>query len=76
MARVSHFLSAKVSPEWRLNPGFGTQKKSPFPNALNRGVPSIEVIDTKTVQAFFRDQTLGPLNGIVPKERFDCMSHG
>ena len=24
---VSHFLSAKGSPEWRLNPGFGTQKK-------------------------------------------------
>ena len=24
---VSHFLSAKVSPEWRLKPGFGTQKK-------------------------------------------------
>ena len=21
---VSHFLSAKVSPEWRLHPGFGT----------------------------------------------------
>ena len=37
---VSHFLIAKVSPEWRLNPGFGTKKKCPFP--LNRGVPSIE----------------------------------
>ena len=24
---VSHFLSAKVSPEWRFNPGFGTKKK-------------------------------------------------
>ena len=23
------FLSAKVSPEWRLNPGFGTHKVSP-----------------------------------------------
>ena len=22
---VSHFLIAKVSPEWRLNPGFGIQ---------------------------------------------------
>ena len=30
---VSHFLSAKVSPEWKLNQGFGTQKKCPF----NRG---------------------------------------
>ena len=75
VSRVSHFLSAKVSPEWRLNPGFGTQKKSPFPNPLNRGVPSTEVIDTKTMWAFFRDQTLGPLNESVPKERFNCMSH-
>ena len=24
-------VSAKVSPEWRLNPGFGTQKQCPFP---------------------------------------------
>ena len=31
---VSHLLSTNVSPEWRLNPGFGTQKKCPFP--LNR----------------------------------------
>ena len=28
---VSQLLSAKVSPEWRLNPGSGTQKKCPFP---------------------------------------------
>ena len=28
---VSHFLSAKVSPEWRLKPGFGTQKKVSLP---------------------------------------------
>ena len=27
---VSHFLSAKASPEWRLKPGFGTQKKVSF----------------------------------------------
>ena len=27
---VSHFSSAKVSPNWRLNPGFGMQKKCPF----------------------------------------------
>ena len=42
---ASHFLSAKVSPEWRLSPGFRTQRKCPFP--LNRGVPSIEAINTK-----------------------------
>ena len=28
---VSHFLSAKACPEWRLKPGFGTQKKVSFP---------------------------------------------
>ena len=33
------------SPEWRLNPGFGTQKEGPFP--LNRCAPLIEVTDTK-----------------------------
>ena len=33
---VCHLFIAKVSPEWRLNPGFGTQTKCPFP--LNRGV--------------------------------------
>ena len=49
VARVSHFLSAKVSPQRRLNPGFGILKKCPFPDPLNRGVPSIEVIDTKTM---------------------------
>ena len=42
---VSHLLSAKMCPEWKLNPGFGTQKKCPF--LLNRGVPSIEVTNTK-----------------------------
>ena len=31
---VSHVLSTKVSPEWRLNLRFGTQKKCPF----NRGM--------------------------------------
>ena len=27
---VSHFLSAQVTPEWRLNPSFGTKKKCPL----------------------------------------------
>ena len=58
---VSHFLSAKVSSEWRLNLGFGTQKKCSF--SLNRGVPSREVsLDTKNMWVFFRDQSLCPLN--------------
>ena len=68
---VSHVMSAKVSHEWRLNPGFGTKKMCPFP--LNRGVPSIEVTDT-----FFQDQiVVSPewrclLNRGGPKERFHC----
>ena len=42
---ISHILRAKVSPEWRLNSSFRTQKKCPFP--LIRGVPSIEETNTK-----------------------------
>ena len=48
-----------MSPKWRLNPDFWTQKKCPFP--LNRGVPSTEVTDTKEIMwAFyiFQDQIL------------------
>ena len=36
-----------MSLEWRLKPGFGTQKKCSFP--LNRGVPSIEVTNKKVM---------------------------
>ena len=34
---------------------------SPFP--LNRSVPSIEVIETKIMRVFFRDQILCPWGG-------------
>ena len=61
---VSHFWSAQVSPEWRLNQGFATQKKCPFP--LNRGFYSIEVMYTKIMWAFFWDQILCPQDGGVP----------
>ena len=61
---VSRFLSAKVFPEWRLNPDFGSQKIFPFP--LDRCVPSLEVTDTKLMWTFFRDQILCALNGGVP----------
>ena len=44
---VSHFLIAKMSPEKTLNPGFGTQRKCSFP--LNRGIPSVEVTNTKVM---------------------------
>ena len=60
---VSHFLGAGVSPRWRFNLGFGTHKKCPFP--LSRGVPSIEVTDSKIMSTFFLDQILCPLNGGV-----------
>ena len=53
-------LSVKVSYEWRLNLGLGTQKRCPLP--LNRGISSIKVTDTKTMWAFFRDQILCQLN--------------
>ena len=46
-----------------LNPGL-RRKKCPF--LLNRGVPSIEVIDTKIVRVFFRDQITCPLNEGIP----------
>ena len=62
---VSHVLSAKVSPEWRLNPGFRTKKTCPFP--LNRGVPSIYVTDIKIMWTSFPDQILGPLYGVSLK---------
>ena len=67
MIVVSHFLtflSDKVFPEWKLNPGFGTQKKCFFP--LNKSIPSVEVTNTKILWTFFRDQILSPLNGAVP----------
>ena len=60
---VSHVLSAKVSPEWRLNPGFRTKKTCPFP--LNRGVPSIQVTDIKIMWTSFLHQILCLLYGVV-----------
>ena len=55
---VSHYFSAKVSPEWRLNLGFGTQKKCPFP--LNRSVPSLEVTDAKIMWTIFGTKVCVP----------------
>ena len=39
--RLTAVMEIRLSA-WRIQSGFGTQKKSPIP--LNRGVPSIEVI--------------------------------
>ena len=64
---VSLFLSAKVSPEWRLNPGFGTQKKCPFP--LNRSIPSKEVRNTKNMWTFFWEQSFVPCMEVSLEKR-------
>ena len=40
-------FTVKVSSEWSLNLGVGTQKRCPLP--LNRGISSIKVTDTKTM---------------------------
>ena len=50
---VSHVLTTKVSPEWRLNLGLWTQKTCPFP--LNRVVYSTEVADTKIPWTFWNN---------------------
>ena len=73
---VSQDLSAKVSPEWRLHLGFGTQKKCPFP--LNRAVPSISnryknYGNTFPGPNFVSPEWRRPLHRGVPKERFHCI---
>ena len=62
---VSRVLRPNVSPEWRLKPGFGIRKKCPFP--LNRGVPSIELADTKNMRTvfFLRDPVCVPWIEII-----------
>ena len=55
----------------KANLVFKAQKNCPF--SLNKGVPSIEVIDTKIMWKFFLEQILCLLNRVVPKERFLCI---
>ena len=61
------FLSANVSPEERLNPGYGNLKECPFPT--NRGVKLTFDRGTRYkdsyVKFFFWDQILCPLKGGV-----------
>ena len=65
---VNHVLRTKVSPEWRLKPGFGIHKLCPLP--LNWGLPSTEVTDTKSMRAnFVTPEWKCPLNRGFPKER-------
>ena len=56
---VSHLLSNKVKPGLR-----NTEKVFLSPDC--RGVPSVEIKDTKIMWTFLRDQILCPLNGRVP----------
>ena len=62
---VSHILSAKVSPGWRLNLAHGTLP-------LNRGVPSIGNRYKYNVNIFSGPNFVS-LNRSVPKERFHCI---
>ena len=62
---VSPALSEGLGVPWmEVNPGFRDPEKCAFP--LNRGVPSLEGIDTKIMRTFFRDQISCPLNGGDP----------
>ena len=67
---VSHFWIAKVSPEWRLNLGFGTQKKCPFP--FKRGGRYKDYVNIFPGPNFVSLERRCPLNRGVPKERFHC----
>ena len=59
-----------MSPEWWLNPGFGTQKKCPF--TQNRDVPLIEVrlYEHFSGSSFVSLEWTCLLNRDVPKEKF------
>ena len=68
---VSHFFSAKVSPEWRLNPGFGTQKVSLSPEyrcPFKRGNKCKDYVGI-----FASPEWRCPLTRGVPMERFYCI---
>ena len=67
---VTHWFLRCSLNQWKVNPGFVTQKKSPF----RRRVPTTEVKDTKIMWTFFRDQILCPLNGgVLWIEVFHCI---
>ena len=65
-----------MSPEWRLNLGFGTQKMRSFP--LKRDVPSIAVTHSKIMRKVFPGPNFVspewrcPMNRGFLKERFHC----
>ena len=63
---LSHFLSDKVSPGWRLKPSFGTQKKCPIP--LFKGVPSVEYNKYKDYVNIFSGPNFVSIEWNCPKE--------
>ena len=65
---VSHFLIAKVYPEWRLNPRFGSQKKCPF----HRGNKYKDYVNVFPAPNSVFLEWRCPLHKSVPKERFQC----
>ena len=65
---ISHILRAKVSPEWWLNSGFGTQKRCPF----NRGNRYKDYGNIFPGPNFVPPEWRSLLNRVVPKERFHC----
>ena len=67
---ISHTLRAKVSPEWWLNSGFGTQKKCPF----NRGNRYKDYVNIFPGPNFVPPEWRCLLNRVVPKERFHCIA--
>ena len=64
-------LRVKLSFEWKLNPGFGTQKKCPFPyNRVNNYKDYANIFPGPN---FVSPEWRCPLNRTVPKERFHCI---
>ena len=61
---ISHILRAKVSPEWWLNSGFGTQKRCPF----NRGNRYKDYVNIFPGPNFVPPEWSCLLNRVVPGE--------
>ena len=59
-----------MSPEWRLNLGFGTQKKCP----LKRGNNYSGYVNTFPGPNFVTPEWRCPFNKGVPKETFHCIN--
>ena len=73
---VSHFLSAEVSPEWRLHQSFGDPQKVPLSPQqrcpFNRGNKYKRYVNILPGSNFVPPEWRCPLNRSVSKERFHC----